>query len=132
MTDNSDMSTLVEKGLATRRQLFGDAYVDSAFAGADDFDRPIQELMTAFGYGGVWARPGLPMTVRSMITIALIASANRPVELKQHVKGALRNGVTPDQIREVMLHVALYCGGPAGMGAFRTAQEALREAATTA
>lgn len=131
MDHDLDMSRLLEKGLATRKELFGDAYVSNAFASSDDFDRPLQELMTAFGYGGVWARSGLPIQIRSMVTVALVASLNRPTELKQHIKGALRNGVTAEQIREVLLHVALYCGGPAGMGAFRTAKEALREAAGT-
>jgi 4-carboxymuconolactone decarboxylase len=124
---DSEMPKLLEQGLAARRQLFGDQYVDRAFADADDFDRPLQELMTAFGYGCVWARPELPVPIRSMVTLAILAALNRPPELKQHLKGALRNGVTREQVREVLLHVALYCGGPAGMGAFRTAKEAFRE-----
>jgi 4-carboxymuconolactone decarboxylase len=124
---DSEMPKLLETGLETRRRLFGDDYVERAFSAADDFDRPLQELMTAFGYGAVWARPELPMGSRSMVTIALLAALNRPTELKQHVKGALRNGVTREQIRETFLQVALYCGGPAAMSAFRTAKEAFRE-----
>lgn len=124
---DTEMPKLLEKGIETRRRLFGDEYVDRVFTAADDFDRPLQELMTAFGYGGVWARPELPMAVRSMVTLALLAALNRPVELKQHLNGALRNGVTRQQVREVLLHVALYCGGPAGMGAFRAAKETFRE-----
>lgn len=124
---NDDLRHLIEKGLVVRRRLFGDDYVDSAFAGAAGIDRPIQELVTAFGYGAVWSRPGLSLQTRSLVTIALLSALNRPDELKHHVAGALRNGVNENEILEILLHVILYCGAPAGIAAGRVVRQALGE-----
>lgn len=118
---------MFEKGLAIRRAVLGAEYVDRAIASADDFNRPMQELTTQYCWGEVWGRPGLDRRTRSMINLAMISALNRPHELKIHVKGAIANGLTKDDIREVLLQVAIYCGVPAGVDGFRTAQEAFKE-----
>lgn len=118
---------MFEKGLAIRRAVLGAEYVDKAIASADDFNRPMQELTTQYCWGEVWGRPGLDRRTRSMINLAMISALNRPHELKIHVKGAIANGLTKDDIREVLLQVAIYCGVPAGVDGFRTAQEAFKE-----
>ncbi len=124
MTTRQD---LFDAGLAIRREVLGSDYVDRALAGADDFTRPLQELVTEYGWGAVWSLPGLERKTRSMLNLAMIAALNRPHELKLHVKGALRNGVTREEIREVFLQVAIYCGVPAGVDSFRIAREAFAE-----
>lgn len=113
-------------GLATRREVLGAEYVDAALARADDFTRPLQELVTGWCWGEVWNRPGLDRRTRSLLNLAMLTALNRPHELKLHVRGALRNGVTPDEIREVLLQAAIYCGVPAAMDATRSAHEVLR------
>jgi 4-carboxymuconolactone decarboxylase len=120
--------TLNPEGLATRRQVLGDAYVDRALENADDFSWPMQELVTGFCWDAIWNRPGLPRKTRSLVNLAMLMALNRPHELKVHVIGALRNGCTPEEIREVLLQGAVYCGVPAGVDAFRVAREALAEA----
>lgn len=115
-----------DAGMAVRRAVLGDKYVDESLARADDFTRPIQELVTEGCWGTVWTRPGLPLKTRSLINIALLAALNRPHELKAHVRGALNNGCTTEELQEVLLQVALYAGMPAGMDGFRTTSEALR------
>ena len=119
---------LFEKGLATRREVLGAEYVDKSIQSADDFNRPMQELVTQYCWGDVWNRPGLDRRTRSMLNLAMLSALNRPHELKLHVRGALRNGVTKDEIKEVLLQVAIYCGVPAAIDGFRTAREALKEA----
>jgi 4-carboxymuconolactone decarboxylase len=121
-------SSKFEEGLAVRRAVLGDAYVDQALNNADDFTRPLQQLVTENAWGGIWARPGLPRKTRSLINVALLSSLNRPHELKAHVRGALNNGCTKEEIQEVLLQVAVYCGMPAGVDGFRIAAEVLREA----
>ena len=116
-----------EKGLALRKQVLGKEYVEKSLANADDFTRPMQELSTEYCWGYVWGRPGLELRERSLINIAMISALNRPHELKLHVKAALTNGVTRDQIREVLMQVAVYCGVPAGIDSFRIAKEAFAE-----
>jgi len=116
-----------EKGLALRKQVLGKEYVEKSLANADDFTRPMQELSTEYCWGYVWGRPGLELRERSLINIAMISALNRPHELKLHVKAALTNGVTRDQIREVLMQVAVYCGVPAGIDSFRIAKEAFVE-----
>ena len=118
---------MFEKGLAIRRAVLGAEYVDKAIASADDFNRPMQELTTQYCWGEVWGRPGLDRRTRSIINLAMISALNRPHELKIHVKGAIANGLTKDDIREVLLQVAIYCGVPAGVDGFRAAQEAFKE-----
>jgi 4-carboxymuconolactone decarboxylase len=112
-----------EEGLAVRRAVLGSEYVDAAIAAADDFTRPLQELVTQYVWGEIWTRPGLDRRTRSVVNLGMIAALSRPHELKLHVRGALRNGVTRDEIREIFLQVAVYCGMPAAIEAFRCARE---------
>jgi len=116
-----------EKGLQIRRHVLGDEYVDRALAQADAFCQPLQELVTEYCWGTVWARSDLALAERSLINLAMISALNRPHELKIHVKGALRNGVSREKIREVLLQVAIYCGVPAAVDSFRVAREAIAE-----
>ena len=116
-----------DRGLKIRKSVLGDEFVDKAIATADDFNRPMQELSTEYCWGYVWGREGLPRKTRSMLNLAMISALNRPHELKIHVKGALKNGVTRDEIREILMQVAIYCGVPAGMDSFRIAREAFKE-----
>jgi 4-carboxymuconolactone decarboxylase len=118
---------LFEQGLATRRAVLGDAYVQKSLDSADDFSMPMQELVTQYCWGDVWNRPGLERTQRSLINLAMISALNRPHELKVHVRGAVRNGVTKQQIQEVFLQVAIYCGAPAALESFRLAREVFQE-----
>ena len=117
-----------ERGLEIRKAVLGAAYVEKSLHAADDFNRPMQELVTEYCWGAVWGRDGLPRKVRSMLNLAMISALNRPHELKLHVKGALRNGVSKDEIREVLLQVAIYCGVPCAVDSFRIAREAFGEA----
>jgi 4-carboxymuconolactone decarboxylase len=116
-----------DEGLKLRKQVLGADYVERAMAGADEFSMPMQELSTEYCWGYVWTRPGLELRDRSLINIAMISALNRPHELKLHVKAALNNGVTREEIREVLLQVAVYCGVPAGVDSVRIAREALAE-----
>ena len=116
-----------DKGLEIRRKVLGAEYVDNAFATADDFNRPLQELVTEYCWGAVWGRPGLDHKTRSMLNLAMISALNRPHEVKAHVRGAINNGLTKDQIMEVLLQVAIYCGVPAAVDSFRIARETFKE-----
>ena len=116
-----------ERGLQIRKDVLGVDYVENSLKTADDFNRPMQELSTEYCWGYVWGREGLPRKTRSMLNLAMISALNRPHELKMHVKGALVNGVTRDEIREVLMQVAIYCGVPAGVDSFRIAREAFAE-----
>jgi 4-carboxymuconolactone decarboxylase len=116
-----------DEGLKLRKQVLGADYVERSMAGADEFSMPMQELSTEYCWGYVWTRPGLALRDRSLINIAMISALNRPHELKLHVKAALGNGVTRDEIREVLLQVAVYCGVPAGIDSVRIAREAFSE-----
>jgi 4-carboxymuconolactone decarboxylase len=118
---------LYEKGLAIRKSVLGAEYVDKALKSADDFNRPMQELTTEYCWGWCWGREGLDKKTRSIINLAMISALNRPHEVKAHVKGALNNGLTKDEIREVLLQVAIYCGIPAGVDSFRAAKEVFTE-----
>jgi 4-carboxymuconolactone decarboxylase len=124
--DNVDRETL-DKGLKTRREVLGDPYVDKAMNTADDFNRPMQEIMTTYCWGEIWNRPGLDRKTRSMLNLAMISALNRPHEFKAHVRGAINNGVSKDEIREVLLQVMIYCGAPAGVDSFRLAREVFTE-----
>jgi 4-carboxymuconolactone decarboxylase len=121
------MSDMFEKGLAIRKAVLGKEYVEKSLAGADDFTRPMQELVTKYCWGEVWGNGNLSRRDRSLLNLAMLSILNRPHELKLHVKGALTNGVTRDEIREVILQVAIYAGVPAGIDAQRIAKEALAE-----
>lgn len=118
---------LFKRGLEIRKAVLGKEYVEKSLATADDFSRPMQELSTEYCWGRIWSRPGLERRERSLINLAMIAALNRPHELKLHVKAALTNGVTREQIREVFLQVAVYCGIPAGIDSVRIAREAFAE-----
>jgi len=118
---------LFEKGLATRRAVLGADYVDRAIASADDFNRPMQELVTEYCWGEVWNRPGLDRKTRSMINLAMLTALNRPHEIKMHVRGAINNGLTKQEISEVFLQTAIYCGVPAAVDSFRLAREVFKE-----
>lgn len=116
-----------QRGLAMRRKVLGDAHVDRSLNSATDFNRKLQDYVTASCWGDVWTRPGLPPRDRSMINLAMLTALNRPHELKIHVRGALNNGLTVDEIGEVLLQTAVYCGAPAAIDAFRTAKEVIDE-----
>jgi 4-carboxymuconolactone decarboxylase len=116
-----------EKGLAIRKETLGKEFVEASFASADDFNRPMQELVTEYCWGAVWGREELPRKTRSMLNLAMLSCLNRPHELRMHLKGALRNGVTRTEIREVLLQVAIYGGIPAGVDSFRVAREVFAE-----
>ena len=116
-----------DKGLKLRKQVLGADHVERSMAGADEFSMPMQELATEYCWGYVWTRPGLALRDRSLINIAMISALNRPHELKLHVKAALNNGVTREELREVLLQVAVYCGVPAGIDSVRIAREAFAE-----
>jgi 4-carboxymuconolactone decarboxylase len=116
-----------EKGLNIRRQVLGAEFVDKAFATADDFNRPMQELVTQYCWGEVWGRPGLDRKTRSMLNLAMLSALNRPHEVKIHVRGAIANGLTKDEIKEIFLQVAIYCGVPACVDSFRIAREVFQE-----
>jgi 4-carboxymuconolactone decarboxylase len=116
-----------DKGLEVRTAVLGKDYVEASMKNADDFNRPFQEFVTEYCWGSAWGSDGLSHKTRSMLNIAMISILNRPHELKIHVKGALRNGVTKDEIREVLMQVAVYAGVPCGVDAFRIAREAFKE-----
>jgi 4-carboxymuconolactone decarboxylase len=120
---------LFDKGLQIRRQVLGDDYVDAALKNADEFSRPMQELVTQYCWGDVWGRPGLEKKTRSFLNLAMLAALNRPHELKIHIRGAMNNGVTKEEIAEVFLQVAIYCGVPAAIDSFRVAKEVFKEQA---
>ena len=112
-----------DRGLEIRKSVLGAEFVENAIKSADDFNRPLQELVTEYCWGAIWGREGLSRRERSLLNLAMISALNRPHELKVHIGGALTNGVTREEIREVFLQVAIYCGMPAGVDAFRTARE---------
>ena len=116
-----------DRGLEIRKAVLGKEFVENAFKSADDFNRPLQELVTEYCWGAVWGRPELERKTRSLLNLAMISALNRPNELKLHVAGALKNGVTREEIREVFLQVAIYCGVPAAVDAFRVAREAFAQ-----
>src|SRR4029079_15821053 len=119
---------LFNKGLGIRKSVLGADFVEKSIASADDFNMPMQRLTTEYCWGAVWGREdGLPKKTRSMLNLAMLSALNRPHELKMHIGGALRNGVTKAEIREVLLQVAIYCGIPAGVDAFRVARETFAE-----
>ena len=122
MTNDPKLS----EGMKVRRSVLGDEHVDRAIQNTDDFTRDFQDFITRYAWGEVWSRPGLPRATRSMLTLAVLVAQGSEDEFRMHVGAALRNGVTPEQIREVLLHAAIYCGLPAANRAFHIAQEVLR------
>ena len=121
----SDENELFEKGLKVRREVLGASYVDGSLAKADDFMMAFQHVTTEMCWGYAWTRPGLDRRTRSIVNLAMLTALSKPSELKLHVKGALTNGVTVDEIKEILLHATVYCGIPAGLEAFKAAHEVL-------
>jgi 4-carboxymuconolactone decarboxylase len=118
---------LFDQGLEVRRAVLGAEWVDGSLAKADDFLMAFQNITTEMCWGYVWTRPGLDRRTRSFLNLAMLTALNKPAELKLHVRGALANGLTVDEIKEVLLHATVYCGIPAGLEAFKAAHEVLRE-----
>ena len=119
--------TTYDKGLEIRKAVMGEAFVTNALKNADDFNKPFQELVTEYCWGAIWGREELPHKTRSMLSLAMLSILNRPNELRAHLKGALTNGVTRSEIREVLMQVAIYAGVPAGVDSFRIAREVFAE-----
>ena len=120
-------SEMYERGLELRKTVLGEEHVERSIGSADDFNLPLQDLITEYGWGAVWSREGLSKKNRSMLNLGMLSALNRPHELKLHIRGALTNGVSKDEIREIFLQVALYCGAPAAIDSFRTAKEIFDE-----
>lgn len=116
-----------DNGLGVRRAVLGDAHVDRTLAKRDSFNEEFQQLITRYAWGEVWTRPGLPRHTRSLITIAMMVALNRPDEFRLHMRAAFNNGVTRDEIKEVLLQTAIYCGVPAANTAFHLAEEVLAQ-----
>ncbi len=112
-----------DKGLAMRKRVMGEDFVAKAFGNATEFTRPMQDYITHNAWGDVWQRPGLDLKTRSLITVAMLTALGKQHELKGHVRGALNNGATPEEVREVLLHASIYCGVPTAVEAMRTAAE---------
>lgn len=131
--NQNEKSETYQRGLAARKKVLGEEYVDNALRSADAFSRDLQDYLTEHAWGASWAREGgLDFRTRSMINLAMISALNRPHELKLHVAGALNNGVTREEIREVLLQVSAYCGWPAAIDGFRIAREVFAERDKTA
>lgn len=116
-----------EQGMTVRRAVLGDAHVDRSVSSTNDFNREYQDLIARYAWGEIWTRPGLPRETRSLITIALLVALNRPEELRMHIRAAFQNGVSRDQVKEVLLHTTIYCGVPAANSAFHAAEAVLAE-----
>lgn len=126
-----DENEAFKAGLAVRKKVLGEAYVNNSLAAAeaDDFMRPLQQYLTEHAWGFVWVRDGLPLKTRSMLNLAMLVALNRPNELKLHIKGAINNGVTQEEMREIFLQCGVYCGAPAALDAFKIAQQVFKDAA---
>ena len=120
-------SDVSDEGMRTRREVLGDEHVDRAIERTTEFTADFQDLITRYAWGEIWSRPGLDRRTRSLVTIAALVALGREHELELHVRAALRNGVTPDELKEVLLQCAVYCGVPAANGAFAIAQRVLDE-----
>ncbi len=121
------LDELFEKGLAIRREVLGPEYVDKAIREADPLTRPLQELTTRYCWGTIWSRPGLPRKTRSLLNLAMLTALNRPHEIELHLRGALNNGATKEEIIEVFLQTAVYCGLPAAIDSIRLAKKVFAE-----
>jgi 4-carboxymuconolactone decarboxylase len=119
-------------GLAVRKQVLGEKYVNDSLANADDFTEPLQQYLTEHAWGAVWVRDGLPRKIRSMLNLAILTAINRPNELKLHIRGAINNGVTKEEMREIFLHCGVYCGAPAALDSFKVAQQVFKDDAAKA
>jgi 4-carboxymuconolactone decarboxylase len=116
-----------EKGLSVRRAVLSDAHVDRSLKNRNEFNQEFQDLITRYAWGEIWTRPGLPRKTRSLLTIAMLVALNRPDEFRLHLRAALTNGVTKEEIKEALLQAAIYCGVPAANSAFHAAQEVFLE-----
>lgn len=123
---SNSQSPMFKAGFENRKAVLGAEHVEKSWAAADDFNRPIQELVTEYCWGAIWGRDDLPRRTRSLLNIAMLTALNRPHELKAHVSGALRNGCTVEEIRGVLMQAAIYCGVPASLDSFRHASEAIK------
>ena len=123
LQDDNSSGKDFERGLAMRKQVMGEDFVARAFSGLTDFTAPLQQYITRNAWGDVWQRPGLDLKTRSLVTVAMLTALGKQHELRGHVRGALNNGATPQEIQEVLLHASIYCGLPAAVEAFRTAAE---------
>jgi 4-carboxymuconolactone decarboxylase len=122
-----DENATFKAGLAVRRKVLGDEYVNNSLANADEFTEPLQQFLTEHAWGAVWVREGLSLKTRSMLNLAMLTALNRPNELKLHIRGAINNGVTQEEMREIFLQAAVYCGAPAGLDSFKVAQAVFKE-----
>jgi len=120
-----DVRDLYERGLKLRKKLFGNEAVEKRMNASAEFGEPLQNIINAYAYGDVWQRPGLPLKMKSLAVLGMTAALNRPEEFRVHMNGALTNGCTPDEIREILLLVAVYCGIPAANEAHRIAYETI-------
>jgi len=120
-------SELYDKGMKVRREVLGDEYVDRATANVDDFNREFQQMVVEQAWGAIWTRPGLERKQRSLINLAILAALNRPEEFELHFRGALKNGCTEEELKETLMQIAVYCGMPTGVAAFRIARKVLAE-----
>ncbi len=127
MSAKNELAKLYKDGLEVRRDVLGTEYVDGSIAKANDFTMAFQHITTEMCWGYAWTRPGLSRKTRSMLNLAMLTALNRSAEIKLHVKGALTNGVTVEEIKEVLLHATVYCGIPAGLDAFKAANQVLEE-----
>ena len=129
MSDNRNetMTELFDRGLTLRREVLGPEYVDKSLKSANDFMMAFQRITTEWCWGYAWTRPGLDKKTRSLLNLAMLTALNRAPEIKLHVRGAINNGVTVDEIKETLLHATIYCGIPAGLDAFKAANEVLKE-----
>ena len=114
-----------QAGLATRRKVLGDSYVDAAINRSTPFTAPLQELVTKHAWGNTWQREGIALKTRSIVTVSMLVALGRTHELKIHVRGALNNGVTPEELQEIFMHASVYCGFPAALDAFRVGSEVI-------
>jgi 4-carboxymuconolactone decarboxylase len=122
-----DENAAYKAGLAVRKKVLGEEHVNRSINNADDFTRPLQQFLVENAWGAVWTREGLTLKERSMLNLAMLTALNRPHELKLHLRGAINNGLTKDQIREIFLQTAVYCGAPAAIDSFRSAQQVFAE-----
>ena len=121
------MSKIYDEGLKIRRAVLGDAYVDKSTGKVSAFMQPLQQLVTEYCWGDIWARPGLDRRARSIVNLSMLTALNRPNELRMHVRGAVNNGLTTEEIGEVLLQTAIYCGVPAAIDSFKVAEEVFKE-----
>ncbi|MDQ6434290.1 carboxymuconolactone decarboxylase family protein [Mesorhizobium sp. LHD-90] len=127
MTTSKPRSEKFERGLKTRRAVLGSEYVDRSLEQADDFNWAMQQLTTEWCWDEIWNRPGIDRRMRSVLNLGMIAALNRPHELKLHVRGAINNGLSKDELKEIFLQVGVYCGVPAALDSFRIAKEVFKE-----